>query len=101
MLPLRRRRGSRAGVDGHGKPGAAAKAPPWFMCGRGGAVLDASAQCERSREAMRAGVEGSCVRRTRVWELHPNGCHVPNVGASRPEIRMILKNKNEIQTLRF
>ena len=75
-----------------------------------------------ARDAMRAGIEckhralsgrmlpserdlawgeGSCVRRTRVWELHPDGCRVPNVGTSRPEIRMILKNKNEIQTLRF
>jgi hypothetical protein len=30
-----------------------------------------------------------------------SGCRVLNVGASRAKIRMILENKNEIQTLRF
>jgi len=74
---------------GRGKLGAAARAPPWFTCGRGGAVLDASAQCERAQEAMRAGVEGSCVRRTRVWELHPDmmlGLDVRALASPIPEV---------------
>jgi hypothetical protein len=31
--------------DGGGRPGAAAGAPPWFTCGRKGAVPDAGAGC--------------------------------------------------------
>jgi hypothetical protein len=27
--------------DGHGSPSATAGVPPWFTCGRGGAVPDA------------------------------------------------------------
>jgi hypothetical protein len=91
--------------DGHDSPGAAAGAPPWFTCGREDVVLDAGmaryAGGERGRDAMRAGVvgckhgapsrqalpperdlawvEGSCVRRARVWKLRSG-----RLGASRP-----------------
>jgi len=81
VLPPRRRRGSRAGAGWAQQAWCCCQGAAVVHMWARGTVLDACAQCERAREAMRAGVEGSCVRRARVWELHPNMLLGPDVRA--------------------
>jgi hypothetical protein len=38
--------------DGCDRPGATTGAPPWFMCGHGSVVPDASVRCDWARGAV-------------------------------------------------